>query len=276
VNPREDPHLLSGAYALHALTPEEAAMVEEAMKSSEELRGEIAELTDTAVLLGLAVPPAEPSPDLRARLLAAVDTTPQLPAREAAAAAEPTRTASHVASRRSSPASSARPTRVGAGSGPRGRAAGRSWARRPGMLLAAVAAAAALLFGAGVLVDNVLRPSSSNQAVTWSDVTNASDAQHRTGAIAGGGTVAVYWSDKVGASAIRIDGATAPSGKAMQLWAIEDGKAVSAGLWHPPAGQDYQVLPGAMHKGQTLGITVEPAGGSKQPTSTPVAAIPIT
>jgi anti-sigma-K factor RskA len=73
-----------------------------------------------------------------------------------------------------------------------------------------------------------------------------------------------------------VQGASAPAGKSMQLWRMEGGKATSAGLWHPAAGEDHQVISGPMHKGQTFGITLEPAGGSPQPTTNPVVAIPIT
>jgi anti-sigma-K factor RskA len=266
VTEHEDPHLLSGAYALDAVTPEEAAAVERAMATSEDLRSEVAELTDTAVLLGLAVPPAEPSPGLRARLLAAVESTPQLPAATEEERAE---------EERPEPIASAPAPAVA--TGPASREAQRRWFTRPGALLAAVAAAAALLFGAGVLVDNLVRPSSSStQAVSWSELTSASDVQHRTARTTGGATVSVYWSAKLGASGVVVQGAEAPAGKSMQLWRMEGGKATSAGLWHPPAGADHQVIRGGMHKGQTFGITIEPAGGSPQPTSTPVVAIPIT
>jgi anti-sigma-K factor RskA len=112
--------------------------------------------------------------------------------------------------------------------------------------------------------------------VSWSELTSASDVQHRTARTAGGVTVSVYWSATLGASGVVVQGAEAPAGKSMQLWRMEGGKATSAGLWHPPAGADHQVIRGGMHKGQTFGITIEPAGGSKQPTSDPVVAIPIT
>jgi anti-sigma-K factor RskA len=274
---REDPHLLSGAYALDAITPEEATAMERAMSSSEDLRSEVAELTDTAVLLGLSVTPVEPSPALRARLLAAIETTPQLPVEDEVAeeASIASTSRQHLASRQASPVG--RPARVPAGTGPRGRSGPRAWARRPGTLLAAVAAAAVLLFGAGVLVDNIVRPpSSSVQALSWSELATASDVQHTSTAVAGGGTVSVYWSLNLHASGVRVQGVSAPSGKTLQLWRMEDGRAMSAGLWHPAAGQDRQIIPGAMHSGQTFGITIEPAGGSKQPTSNPVVAIPIT
>jgi anti-sigma-K factor RskA len=275
VSAGEEPYLLSGAYALDAVTPEEAADIHRAMAASEDLRSEVAELSDTAVLLGLSVAPAEPSPDLRRRLLAAIETTPQLPPLEEGESVEeaPQRSAPHLAPPQ--PSAPGRAIPVGAGSRPRGRR-DRSWTRRPGALLAAVAAAAVLLFGAGVLVDNLVRPSSSStQAVSWSQIRSASDVQHRSAPVAGGGTVEVYWSAKLGASAVVMQGAGTPAGKSLQLWRMEGGKATSAGLWRPPAGQDHQVIRGAMHKGQTFGVTVEPPGGSPQPTSNPVVAIPI-
>ena len=71
---RDDAHLLSGAYALDAVTPEEAELVESAMEHSEELRSEVVGLTDTAVALGLGLPPVAPRPQLRASILDAIQT----------------------------------------------------------------------------------------------------------------------------------------------------------------------------------------------------------
>ena len=257
---RNDPHQLSGAYALDAVTAEEAAEMERAMAASEDLRSEVAELTDTAVLLGLAVPSAEPPPALRSRLLAAIETTPQLPRRLPPPQQEPVD---------QSPAAEV--------PDPRAQEAQRRWFARPGVLLAAIAAAAALLFGAGVLVDGVLRTGSSPSASpTFSQIQAAADVRHRTARVAGGGEVALYWSQQLGASAVVVTGRSAPTGKALQLWRMEGGSAKSAGLYRATDGGRSQVLKGAMHKGQVFGITVEPEGGSPKPTTAPIVAIPIT
>jgi anti-sigma-K factor RskA len=67
-----------------------------------------------------------------------------------------------------------------------------------------------------------------------------------------------------------------PAGKVYQLWLIGKPTITSAGLL-PPAkdGQTPAVLATGVVKGDTLGLTVEPAGGSAQPTTTPILALPL-
>jgi anti-sigma-K factor RskA len=67
-----------------------------------------------------------------------------------------------------------------------------------------------------------------------------------------------------------------PTGRAYQLWLIGKTKIVSAGLL-PAArsGQTPAVLATGLVKGDALGLTVEPAPGSKQPTTTPILALPL-
>ena len=61
-----------------------------------------------------------------------------------------------------------------------------------------------------------------------------------------------------------------------QLWLIGKTKTTSAGLLPPAqAGQTPPVLASGVVKGDTLGLTVEPAGGSAQPTTTPILALPL-
>ena len=67
-----------------------------------------------------------------------------------------------------------------------------------------------------------------------------------------------------------------PAGKVYQLWLIGPVKIVSAGLL-PGAvsGQTAPVIASGLVPGDKLGLTVEPAPGSKQPTTTPIIAIPV-
>jgi hypothetical protein len=67
-----------------------------------------------------------------------------------------------------------------------------------------------------------------------------------------------------------------PSGKVYQLWLIGKTKIVSAGLL-PTAksGRTAPVLASGLVKGDELGLTVEPAPGSAQPTTTPILALPL-
>ena len=67
------------------------------------------------------------------------------------------------------------------------------------------------------------------------------------------------------------------AGKVYQLWLIGKTKIVSAGLL-PPAtssGRTAPVLASGVVKGDTLGLTVEPAPGSAQPTTKPILALPL-
>jgi anti-sigma-K factor RskA len=63
-----------------------------------------------------------------------------------------------------------------------------------------------------------------------------------------------------------------PGSKVYQLWVITPaGAARSAGLLPAsPAGSTPPVLAAGILPGDRLGITVEPAGGTAQPTTVPV------
>lgn len=249
-----DPHLLSGAYALHSVTGEEAAEVEAAMTTSEELRGEVAELSDTAVLLGLSVKPEDPPPALRGRLLDLIEQTPQLPAEHAA---PPEREASPAVPE---PA-------------PAAAAGNRLPVRRPAVLLA-LAAVAVLLFGGGLLVERLAQPPQSQSESAFARLTSAADVQRTRAPVAGGGTVTVYWSASLNESGVVLNGVRKPEGRALQMWRLTGTTAVSAGLYTPPRGEHYAVMSGALRPGEKLAVTVEPPGGSKQPTTKPIAVVP--
>ena len=61
-----------------------------------------------------------------------------------------------------------------------------------------------------------------------------------------------------------------PSGRTYEMWVIHDGAARPAGLFTSAAGIVPVTVPVA--HGDTVAVTQEPAGGSSQPTTTPVAA----
>ncbi len=102
------------------------------------VRNEVTELSDTAVLLGLAVEPVQPTPELKTNLMAMLDSTPQLAPESTQAAAQ------HVAPARPSAAQFDRPAQAKA----RAR-----WFTRPVAVLTAAAAAVVLIVG-GVVVTN--------------------------------------------------------------------------------------------------------------------------
>ena len=73
-----DTHTLSGAYALDALEPQEAAEFHQHLQACQACRDEVRELRKAAARMGeLDAVPAPP--ELKRRVMAAVDRTPQQP-----------------------------------------------------------------------------------------------------------------------------------------------------------------------------------------------------
>ena len=63
--------------------------------------------------------------------------------------------------------------------------------------------------------------------------------------------------------------ASLPSSRVYQAWVLSPSGARSAGLMHGSS------LLAAVRPGDRIGITVEPAGGTARPTTTPVAVLPV-
>ena len=269
---KDEAHLLSGAYALDALTPEEAQALEAAMAESEELRGEVIGLVDTAVALGLAVPAATPPPALRAALLSALDETPQLapepgPVRMGPAATGPVQVQVAEAGSSAAPVVGIGLTRREGHLAPRR----RPRMRRPALLLS-MAAVAVLLFGGGVLVQRaVVEPQ-----LQYSHIVAASDAQSATHPVVGGGTAEVTWSRSQNGTAVVLKDVDVPTGHVLQLWHVRGGSVTSAGLYEPTADGQYEVLAGVPTAGEQLAVSIEPAGGSTRPTGAVVVEVPLT
>ncbi|HPU03338.1 MAG TPA: anti-sigma factor, partial [Rhodoglobus sp.] len=77
---------LSGSYALNGLDAADLAEFETHLQQSHATRDEVTELTDTAVLLGLATRPVQPSTGLKASIMDQLDAHPQLPVAASSAA----------------------------------------------------------------------------------------------------------------------------------------------------------------------------------------------
>jgi anti-sigma-K factor RskA len=101
----------------------------------------------------------------------------------------------------------------------------------------------------------------------------APDLVVRTGLIASGGKVTVASSVGQNAGVVLLGADAAPAdGRVYQLWTIRGGAAKSAGPLNPGQASAVQIvngLPGSTR----VAVTVEPAGGSSQPTSTPIATV---
>ncbi|MDQ1040777.1 anti-sigma-K factor RskA [Streptomyces sp. V3I8] len=244
-----DLHTLTGAYALHALSEDERVEFERHAADCEACAQEALELSETAARLGLAVS-ATPSAALKDQVMQRIATVRQ----------ESPRGTSPVRSPLRSP-----------GRGSRARRLSR-WA-----LAACLAGVAA--FG-GTAVWQYDRAEDAQEQARQSErrtdaiaaVLAAPDARTRTAGLADGarGTVVVSKS-RDRAVFIASGMASPPNGKVYQLWFDDGGTMRSAGLMDPGRTTGPVLLEGTVDKASGMGITVEPAGGSARPTSSPLA-----
>ncbi|MEV8212613.1 anti-sigma factor [Leifsonia sp. NPDC077715] len=250
---REDARL---GYRLGAADEQEAAVFE-----------------DVAAQLALTVEPVQPRPELKAALFAKLAETPQLPAQDASAQDAP----AQEAPEQEAPVQDALSVPAATAPGPAERAAQRRWFQRPGLILGA-AAAAVLLFIGGAFVGSSLSGTNSytsQQASALAQINAASDVQRATAEVTGGGTATLVWSGELGKSALVANDLPAlPGDKTYELWYIRDGQATPAGTMESEGtGSTWRVLSGEMSAGDTVGVTVEPRGGSTKPTTAPIVAI---
>ncbi|MFF8507802.1 anti-sigma factor domain-containing protein [Streptomyces sp. NPDC015492] len=248
----EDPHLDAAAYVLHALSPAEEAAFENHLAGCEDCRRDVTGYERTTAELAAAESAPVPH-DLRARVLEQVSRTSQ------------DRGLHRVPSR------------------------SRGTLRRNGVrlaLAASIAAAAAL--GALALreheqadearAQSALAQERARSAVgAFADILTAPDASVHTGELSDGAEAAVVVSRAEAKAAFTArDLPALPSDKVYELWyAGEAGDLRPAGLLHDSGDRATRVLDGPLGNAVAVGITVEPAGGSDQPTTEPLGIIPI-
>lgn len=270
---------LSGAYVLNALSDDERRAFEARLGESEDMKKEVTGLSETTVLLAHAATPVMPSAALRASIMDKIATTPQLPALpQTEVAANDTSLTTSTAATRSgrraaTPSESDRDATVLHATG----AARARWFTRPVAVLVAAAAAVALFIGGGAVVTAINRTGSSsvNQASGLEEIYAASDFQRTVADVSTGGKATLVWSNQLKRSAVVLDGMTSlPGDKTYELWYINSKGAVPAGTFDTSSDAPMsQVLKGTLTPGDTIGITVEPQGGSEQPTSDPIVAL---
>jgi hypothetical protein len=247
---RQDLHALAGVYALDALEPgAERGRFDRHLDRCPSCAGEVRGFREVATALAFAAA-AEPPRELRGRVMAAVARTRQVPPEVTA------------------------PVR------PRRSRARAPWAPWVPWLSGAVAAAGiviAVIFG----VAAAHTQSELNQARTQNQqiavVLTAPDARLLTSPTTAGGAAVVVLSAFRHQLVVTTAGLPAlHSGQVYQLWLIGPVKIVSAGLL-PPAegGKTSPVLASGITAGDKLGLTVEPAPGTAQPTTTPILALPL-
>ncbi|MFH9014281.1 anti-sigma factor domain-containing protein [Streptomyces sp. NPDC017943] len=257
---REDPHSLAAPYALDALEPAERVRFEKHLAGCARCADEVRALSEDAVRLAWsAAVPAPPA--MRDRVMAAVRATAQEPApqgaREAARPHAP-QLPPHVWGVRPPPRQRVR-------------------RRIPLFVPFATATAAAALVVASLFAVQANRTQDEltaerDRSREIAHVLAAPDARASSGRDARGRTIGVIASATEGSAVVTLGGYGAPAGgRVHQLWLMRPGAPPrSLGLFE---GDTPLVTTGLGPSATSLAVTVEPAGGSPQPTSRPIVQL---
>lgn len=230
-----DLHSLLAPYALDALDPHERSRFETHLDQCVTCQSELAGFQETTGLLGEAES-QPPPPALRERLLAEIAVTQQE------------------------------------------RPVVSSLAQRRGLrrTLPRLAAAAAFVVGTvgvgGYVVEHQRAGDAQDRNTAITTVLGAADAETVAKSFPAGGNVRMVMSDSQDSAVIIANDLPAPGdGKVYQVWMIDDSGPTDQGTFTTSGDM---VMKG-ISKADSIAVTVEPKGGSKQPTTTPVATIPI-
>jgi anti-sigma-K factor RskA len=258
---------LAELYALDAVSEDERATIDRYISTAPEAERNaflerVRQARETLAISFTAQ--EEPPADLFARIVSQLPSLPQLPAVGSAVPGSPSSAvppAGQPQAEATDELSAARLRRES-----RRRPAGvRRW-------LAAAAAAAVIALG-GVAVGSYI----ADQNDPLNQVVRAEDVREASVPVAAGGTATVLISSSKDALVVRMKDVPAPpSGKVYQMWLIpKDGSApVSQGLMDEAALSKPAIVKG-IASAASLGITVEPVGGSAAPTFPTVAAAPL-
>jgi len=106
-------------------------------------------------------------------------------------------------------------------------------------------------------------------------VLSARDAQITSAAVTGGGTATVVSSFAQHTMIFTSSGLPKlANAKVYELWFLSTGSARPAGLLPQPAdGKTAPVLADGLSTADKVGVTVEPAGGTSSPTTTPIVVM---
>jgi anti-sigma-K factor RskA len=238
-----DIHALSGAYAVDALGDTERAQFEKHLAVCPACRAEVQSFRETAAIMAVTEAEEAPPASLRATVLAGISQVrPFPPETPEVVSSEPVSTVVTLRRR---------------------------------MLPTLVAAAAVLVL---ITAGAFWHPwSSGHSQTTLADqVLQAPDAVRVTKQVPGGnGTLELVVSASLKRAVMVGQGVPEPpAGKTYQLWLQQPGRGmVSAGLM--PDSHQATLLSGDASSAVAAAVSVEPAGGSKHPSTDVVAQFPL-
>ncbi|WP_309337687.1 anti-sigma factor [Actinomyces oris] len=243
--------------------------------------------SETAALLGASLQPVGPPAAIRASLLEAIAREPQTERVD-----QTDGTAEEEAGDRDAVGGS------NGGSGSDGDSDGdsvdsevlsldahrrRRSAWRTGLLRAA---AAVVLLGVGIgvgrwsvrgAVDEAMDSMASSMASTqhYAHLNQAQDVQRVTDTMPDGHVATLTWSRDMSMTALTLPAAMKESagGRSLQVWLKEGETTTSLGVYDPRDGAGFSFLDVMPKPGQQIVITMEPAGGSAQPTTPPLVTL---
>ena len=241
--------------------------------------------SETAALLGASLRPVDPPAAIRASLLEAIAREPQTECVD-----QTDGTAEEDAGDRDAVGGS----NSGSDGDGDGDSAGsevlsldahrrRRSAWRTGLLRAA---AAVVLVGVGIgvgrwsvrgAVDEAKDSMASSMASTqhYAHLNQAQDVQRVTDTMPDGHVATLTWSRDMSMTALTLPAAMkeSASGRSLQVWLKEGGTTTSLGVYDPRDGAGFSFLDVMPKPGQQIVITMEPAGGSAQPTTPPLVTL---
>ncbi|OLO74447.1 anti-sigma factor [Actinomyces oris] len=241
--------------------------------------------SETAALLGASLRPVDPPTAIRASLLEAIAREPQTERVD-----QTDGTAEEEAGNRDAVGGS----NSGSGGDGDGDTAGsevlsldahrrRRSAWRTGLLRAA---AAVVLLGVGIgvgrwsvrgAVDEAMDSMASSMASTqhYAHLNQAQDVQRVTDTMPDGHVATLTWSRDMSMTALTLPAAMKESagGRSLQVWLKEGETTTSLGVYDPRDGAGFSFLDVMPKPGQQIVITMEPAGGSAQPTTPPLVTL---
>ena len=210
--------------------------------------------SETAALLGTSLRPVAPPAAIRASLLEAIAREPQTERADGDGDSAGSSVVSLDARRRRS-----------------------AW--RTGLLRAA---AAIVLLGVGIgvgrwsargAVDEAMDSMAATQH--YAHLNQAQDVQRVTDTMPDGHIATLTWSRDMSMTALTLPAAMKESagGRSLQVWLKEGETTTSLGVYDPRDGAGFSFLDVMPKPGQQIVITMEPAGGSAQPTTPPLVTL---
>ncbi len=227
-------HELTAGYALDALDPEERAAYEDHLAGCASCQEELSAFLETTNALAVAASGPVSAAELRGRILDAARAEPPVVV----------------------PIETARRRRLTPVLG----------------VAAAVAAVVAIALGvwAAHLSNELDKTRSALDGQRSAAAVLADPAARQVSLSSGDGKLVV---DDSGGAALVLDGLeAAPTGKTYETWIIAGGNATPAGTFAGGSRVDVVGVDGVVEQGDVVAVTVERAGGTSQPTSTPVVS----